>query len=88
MLRRTANECVTEWTCGHAAGFQLDQHAFTALFNAYDPDRSNSLGMAEFIAMTVFLRQSANIFAAFDSHRTGEIRLTYNQFIYATANCR
>jgi Ca2+-binding EF-hand superfamily protein len=70
------------------AGFHLDQHAFNALFMAYDPDRSNSLGIAEFIAMTIFLRQSATMFQAFDQQRSGRISLDFNQFIYAAAHCR
>lgn len=73
---------------GHAAGFRLDSHSFQALFTAYDPDKSQNLGMAEFVAMTVFLRLTANMFGAFDPQRSGRITLDYNQFIYATSNCR
>lgn len=55
---------------------------------AYDPDRNGTLGMAEFIAMTLFLKSSAAMFQAFDSQRSGRVNLDYNQFIYAAANCR
>lgn len=71
-----------------AAGFHLDQHAFEALFGAYDPDRSQSLGLPEYMGMSVFLKHTANMFRAFDAQRTGRITLDYNQFVYAMSHCR
>lgn len=70
------------------AGFNLDEHAFNAVFYAYDPDRSNSLKSPEYIATCVFLRNTAATFQAFDTSRQGRVALDYNQFVYATSNCK
>ena len=73
---------------GVAAGFALDQHSFEATFSAFDPDRSASLNIAEFMGLSVFIKCTANIFSAFDPQRTGSVTLDYNQFVYAVSNCK
>jgi hypothetical protein len=40
------------------------------------------------MALTVFLKNTAAMFHAFDAQRSGQIGLNYNQFIYAAANCK
>ncbi|GMH33023.1 hypothetical protein BSKO_00857 [Bryopsis sp. KO-2023] len=70
------------------AGFRLDQHAFSAMVRAFDPDRNGQLGLAEFIAMTLFLKSAAATFSAFDPHQTGRVTLDFSQFIYASSNIR
>lgn len=70
------------------AGFNLDEHAFTAAFSAFDPDRNGSIGAPEYMALTVFLKNTAAMFHAFDPQRSGRVGLDYNQFIYAAANCK
>eukprot|EP01025_Chloroclados_australasicus_P045804 TRINITY_DN5038_c0_g1_i2.p3 TRINITY_DN5038_c0_g1~~TRINITY_DN5038_c0_g1_i2.p3 ORF type:complete len:170 (-),score=17.21 TRINITY_DN5038_c0_g1_i2:344-853(-) len=72
----------------HDAGFKLDQNVFHVLMSTFDPDKTNSLGMEEFIAMTLFLKSASAVFTAFDRDGSGSIALDYNQFIYAAANCR
>eukprot|EP01024_Parvocaulis_polyphysoides_P012778 TRINITY_DN1475_c0_g1_i1.p1 TRINITY_DN1475_c0_g1~~TRINITY_DN1475_c0_g1_i1.p1 ORF type:complete len:197 (-),score=5.42 TRINITY_DN1475_c0_g1_i1:371-877(-) len=69
------------------AGFNLDQTAFYTLCRAFDPDRSGTLGLPEYIAMTLFLQSCTAVFTAFDPQKTGRISLDFNQFIYAAANC-
>lgn len=44
--------------------------------------------MAEYIAACVFLKQTSLMFTAFDTQRQGRVSLDYNQFVYATSNCR
>lgn len=68
------------------AGFRLDQPAFNAMFSAWDPDRSGTLGMDEFIAMCVFMQSLTKVFGAFDAQRTGTVTLTFNQMVYAAAH--
>ena len=58
------------------------------MVKAFDPDRNGQLGLAEFIAMTLFLKSCAATFAAFDTQNTGRIQLDFNQFIYACGNVR
>jgi len=70
------------------AGFNLDEHAFYAMVRAFDPDRNGQLGLAEFIAMTLFLKSAAATFSAFDPHSEGRISLDFNQFVYACSNMR
>ena len=70
------------------AGFQLDKHAFEALFCAFDPDRSQGLSLTEYMGMATFLQMSTRTFTSFDPHRTGRITLDFNQWVYACANCR
>lgn len=70
------------------AGFRLDQHAFEALFTAFDPDRSQGLSLTEYMGMTAFLQMSTQMFSAFDPQRQGRITLDFNQFIFSVSNCR
>ncbi|KAK9821250.1 hypothetical protein WJX74_001723 [Apatococcus lobatus] len=70
------------------AGFNLADEAFKAMFRAFDPDLDGRLGLAEYMAMTLFLRSASATFTAFDTQRTNSIHLDFNQFIYACANSR
>lgn len=69
-----------------SAGFQLDQPAFMALFQAFDPDKSHALSLPEYIGMTLFLQSATATFTAFDAQRSGRITLDFNQWIYAASN--
>lgn len=68
------------------AGYRLDPPAFEALFRSFDPDRTNNLCLAEFMAMSVFLQGAGRTFHAFDAQRTGRITLDFSQFVYAASN--
>jgi len=68
------------------AGFQLDDMAFATLFKAFNPDCTNWLSIAEYIALTLFLQSASATFKAFDQQKKGVVTLNFNQWIYATAN--
>ena len=68
------------------AGFQLDEMAFSTLFRSFDPECTDWLSMAEYIAMTLFLQSASATFEAFDNQQQGTVTLNFNQWIYATAN--
>ena len=68
-------------------GYQLDRPALQAVFTRFDPARRGALGLAEFLALTLFLRSSTATFNAFDRDRTGAIKLSFNQFLCAAAHC-
>lgn len=70
-----------------AAGFKLEEPAFESMFEAYDPDRSQTLNMPAFIGMTLFLSSATNAFQAFDTGNAGTVAFDYSQFIYAAASC-
>lgn len=69
------------------AGYQLDRPALQAVFQRFDPTRSGALCLAEFLALTLFLRSSTATFNAFDPERSGTVKLSFNQFLFATAHC-
>ncbi|KAI8464585.1 MAG: EF-hand [Monoraphidium minutum] len=69
------------------AGYQLDKPALQAVFQRFDPARGGSLGLAEFLALTLFLRSATATFNAFDPQRTGTIKVSFNQFLFASAHC-
>lgn len=78
-----------QWLRGRArAGFHLDQHAFGAAFGAFDPDRNGKLATPEYVALTVFCKNTAAMFHAFDPKSSGHVGLDYNQFVYAASNCK
>ncbi len=56
------------------------------VFQRFDPTRNGSLGLTEFLALTLFLRSATATFNAFDPGRSGFIHLNFNQFLYACAN--
>ena len=68
------------------AGFQLDEMAFATLFSTFDPECTNWLSIAEYIAMTLFLQSASATFEAFDQQKRGNVTLNFNQWIYASAN--
>lgn len=68
------------------AGFQLDEMAFATLFSTFDPECTNWLSIAEYIAMTLFLQSASATFEAFDQQNRGNVTLNFNQWIYASAN--
>ena len=61
------------------AGFNLADEAFQAMFRAFDPDLDGRLGLAEYMAMTLFLRSASATFTAFDTQRQNRISLDFNQ---------
>eukprot|EP01024_Parvocaulis_polyphysoides_P036599 TRINITY_DN32547_c1_g1_i4.p1 TRINITY_DN32547_c1_g1~~TRINITY_DN32547_c1_g1_i4.p1 ORF type:complete len:218 (+),score=0.69 TRINITY_DN32547_c1_g1_i4:2-655(+) len=69
------------------ARFNLDQTAFYTLCRAFDPNRSGTLGLPAYIAMTLFLQSCSDVFNAFDPQRTGRVSMDFNQFIYAASHC-
>ncbi|KAL3150754.1 hypothetical protein ABBQ32_000531 [Trebouxia sp. C0010 RCD-2024] len=68
------------------AGFQLDEMAFSTLFTTFDPECTNWLSIAEYIAMTLFLQSASATFEAFDQQKRGTVTFNFNQWIYASAN--
>lgn len=64
----------------------MDDMAFATLFKAFNPDCTNWLSIAEYIAMTLFLQSASATFEAFDQQKKGVVTLNFNQWIYATAN--
>eukprot|EP01023_Acetabularia_acetabulum_P025367 TRINITY_DN2428_c1_g1_i1.p2 TRINITY_DN2428_c1_g1~~TRINITY_DN2428_c1_g1_i1.p2 ORF type:complete len:169 (+),score=12.78 TRINITY_DN2428_c1_g1_i1:178-684(+) len=69
------------------ARFNLDQTAFYTLCRAFDPDRSGTLELPAYIAMSLFLKSCSEVFNAFDPQRSGKISLDFNQFIFAASHC-
>ena len=65
---------------------KLERQALQAVFQRFDPARSGALGLAEFLALTLFLRSATATFNAFDPQRTGVVRLSFNQFLYAASH--
>jgi hypothetical protein len=45
-----------------AAGYSLDKAAVRAVFARFDPSRRGALGLAEFLALTLFLRSATATF--------------------------
>lgn len=68
------------------AGFEVDRPAFFAMVQAFDPDRDGALSLAEFIALSLFLKNCKAAFSAFDPNGTGSITLTFDQFLFACAH--
>eukprot|EP00879_Flechtneria_rotunda_P002558 GHRR01002757.1.p1 GENE.GHRR01002757.1~~GHRR01002757.1.p1 ORF type:complete len:174 (+),score=50.96 GHRR01002757.1:213-734(+) len=69
------------------AGYKLDPPALRVIFNRFDPSRSGSLQLTEFLALTLFMRSATATFNAFDSNRAGTISLNFNQFLYCAGHC-
>eukprot|EP01025_Chloroclados_australasicus_P006662 TRINITY_DN1212_c0_g1_i1.p1 TRINITY_DN1212_c0_g1~~TRINITY_DN1212_c0_g1_i1.p1 ORF type:complete len:170 (-),score=15.68 TRINITY_DN1212_c0_g1_i1:279-788(-) len=83
--------CLTADELFHAlkdAGFKLESHAFYTLIKIFDPDRTDNLGLSEFVGMVLFMKSADAVFKAFDPENQGRVMMDYNQFVYATANCR
>lgn len=68
------------------AGYTLERQALQAVFKRFDPAKSGALGLAEFLALTLFLRSATATFNAFDPQRTGVVRLSFSQFLYAASH--
>lgn len=44
--------------------------------------------MAEYLALTFFLKAASGMFHVFDHRKSGTISLDFNQFVYACTFCR
>ena len=74
----------------HAGFGHVDEGAVKAACQAFDPDRTNSLSLDQYISLTLFLLNSKRVFEAFDATtpENGLIKLDFNQFVYAAAKTR
>lgn len=66
----------------------VDETAMKHACKAFDPDRSNDLGIDQYIGLALFLHAARRVFQSFDTDRDGKITLDFNQFIYATVKTR
>ena len=62
-----------------STGIKLDRPVAEALLKAFDPDRTGTLGQAEFIGACLLVRAAGAAFAAFDTGKTGRVTLTLDQ---------
>jgi len=53
--------------------------AFATLFKAFNPDCTNWLSIAEYIALTLFLQSASATFEAYDQQDKGAVTLNFNQ---------
>jgi len=81
--KREALECLA-----YAGYGDVDQKAIEHACRAFDPDRSNDLGIDQFIGLFLFLASARKVFESFDVDKSGKITLDLNQFIYASAKTR
>jgi Ca2+-binding EF-hand superfamily protein len=81
--KREALECLA-----YAGYGDVDQKAIEHACRAFDPDRSNDLGIDQFIGLFLFLAAARKVFESFDADKSGKITLDLNQFIYASAKTR
>ncbi|GFR46896.1 hypothetical protein Agub_g8540, partial [Astrephomene gubernaculifera] len=68
-------------------GYEFEPSVQRALFARFDPLRAGSLGLQEFLVLTLFLRSTAASFKAFDPSGSGVVHLNFPQFLYAAVNC-
>jgi len=69
-------------------GVDLEGPVFERCFVSFDPNGTGSMGLAEFVILSVFLETSRATFRAFDKQDAGTVTLDMQQFIYAAANMR
>ncbi|GLI59085.1 hypothetical protein VaNZ11_000766 [Volvox africanus] len=69
-----------------ALDYRLEPQVRDALFIRFDPLQAHSMGMQEFMALTLFLRSATETFKAFDPADTGVVHLNFTQFLYAAVN--
>ena len=68
------------------SGFRLEHQAFQAMVRAFDPEKVQCLDLAEYIALTLFMKSASATFYAFDPQNSGLVTLDFNQFVYAASN--
>ncbi|CAD7704398.1 unnamed protein product [Ostreobium quekettii] len=68
------------------AGFEIDVPAFMSMVQAFDPDRDGHLSLAEFIALSLFMKNCRTVFAAFDPTNAGSVTMNFNQFLFAVSH--
>jgi len=66
-------------------GYNLSSQAFTAVYSAFDNDKSGALKFDEFIQLCLFLGNARNIFTYLDSQKRGQISLDLNSWIQWTS---
>jgi Ca2+-binding EF-hand superfamily protein len=66
----------------------VDETAIKHACKSFDPDRSNDLGVDQYIGLMLFLHACRRVFKSFDLDKDGKITLDFNQFIYAAVKTR
>ncbi|KAG2500728.1 hypothetical protein HYH03_001492 [Edaphochlamys debaryana] len=69
-----------------AKGYDLEPDVQRVIFSRFDPTRCGSLGLQEYLALTLFLRAATTTFRAFDPQSRGSVTLNFPQFLYAAVN--
>lgn len=70
----------------HRGGFMLSPQTIQTIFQKFDRNRTNALGLDGYIEMCVFLGTARNIFARHDSNRSGSAWFNMDSFISACTN--
>lgn len=81
---RVSRKEVGKWLT--SAGYKLEQPVFEAIMNRFDPSQSGTVGLQEYLALTIFLRSATATFEAYDPKQTGSVNLTFPQFLHAAVN--
>lgn len=68
--------------------FALDDPSFFSACQSFDPLRTGTLRLKEFISLCVFLQSARKLFGAFDVGNQGHLTLDFNQFIFCASNLR
>lgn len=66
----------------------LEPPAFQAVCDAFDPNRESVFDLTVFYSIIAFLKATISTFRCFDAHRTGQVTMNMNQFVYAAAFTR
>jgi hypothetical protein len=66
----------------------LERPALDAAARAFDPAGGGSWGVAELVALLVFLKSAVATFRGFDAAGGGTVSMGLSQFVYAASNTR
>ena len=73
---------------GYIGFGDVDETAIKHACKAFDPDRTNDLGIDQYIGLVLFLTFARKTFGSFDSTGSGRITIDFNQFVYAASKTR
>ena len=68
------------------SGYQLTEGTFQVMMRKFDRQRRGSLGLDDYIELSIFISTVRNTFGFYDKAKTGQVTFSFDMFLAASVN--
>lgn len=62
------------------SGYRLSENTFQAMMRKFDRQKRGSLGLDDYIELSIFISKARNVFSFYDRQRSGQVTFTFDAF--------